>query len=76
MQFFQEQVLEQGQAPPTSQLQRVQGQLDFMSVSWSSTAVTVYQNGVQVFTTSGEDASSGASGTGIGLPGRISSGFL
>lgn len=40
--------------------------LDFMSVSWSSSAVTMYKNGVQVFTTTGESASSGIHGAAIG----------
>ena len=42
------------------------GSWDFMTVTWSLSAVTVYKNGAQVFTTSGESASSGALGTGIG----------
>jgi len=39
---------------------------DFMSVYWSSSAVTMYKNGVQVFTTSGESSSSGTHDTGVG----------
>jgi hypothetical protein len=39
---------------------------EFMSVIWSASSVTLFKNGVQVFTTTGETISSSASGTAIG----------
>ena len=44
----------------------VQNQWEFITVTWSSSAVTMFRNGVQVYTTSGESGSSSSVGTYIG----------
>jgi uncharacterized delta-60 repeat protein len=45
----------------------VQNQWEFITVTWSSSAVTMFRNGVQVYTTSGESGSSSSVGTYIGM---------
>jgi hypothetical protein len=44
----------------------VVNQWDFITVYWSASAVTMWKNGVQVYTTTGESASSSITGTAIG----------